>query len=185
MTYVRPTAAELSALSFLALDPGTRNPAMALFVCGRLARAERVKVPAAVREIDDEGERARQIAELLEAWVLQRCDALVALVYECPQIYGVGKGKGNPNSLMPLAMIGAGLAMALRVPVISPKPAEWIGQIRKSEVGDPWGSPRGMLIARRLKDEIAQCESTHDAVDAAGLGLWALGRLDKVYPGPV
>lgn len=185
MKYVRPTAAELAALSFVALDPGVRNPALALFVGGRLVRAERVKVPKDVREIDDEGERARQIAELLEAWVLRHDARPETLAYELPQVYGAAKSKGDPNDLIPLALVGGALSGMLRVPVISPRPREWNMGIRKTEVGDPWESPRGMLIAKRLGAERACCEDTHDAVDATGIGLHVLGRLDRVFPGTV
>lgn len=181
----RPARAELLAGRVLALDPGVEHPACACFVNGVLQVAERVKVPKH-RELArlDEGERCRRIAELVEAWALARgCQTLVAFVFERPQWYRNDRSKGDPNKLACLAMVGSGVAMALRARVVSPQPREWNYGIPKSDIGNPWDSPRGLLIKSRLKDEVVRCESTHDAVDAAGIGLWLLGRLDRVFPG--
>jgi len=195
MTYVRPTELEFRAGWFVAVDPGVDKPAAAVFDRGELVSASRVKVPRAVNQIDDEGERARQVAALIEDWARNVAQGTVwggamfvvspvAVVYELPQIYQRRKSKGNPNQLVPLAMIGSSVATGFRARVSSPKPGEWIGGIPKDTKGDPWKSPRGGIIWGRLRaHERERVQATHDAVDATGLGLWALGRLDKVYPG--
>jgi hypothetical protein len=92
--------------------------------------------------------------------------------------------------------------------VTSPTPAEWIGQVSKvcpacegrkttkrtdgkKGRGAPriciechnsaWGTPRGRRIWSRLSEaERALCPDQNDAIDAVGIGLWALGRLEKI-----
>lgn len=183
----RPTEGELVAATFLAIDPGTQNPACALFEAGRVVRAERVKVPRyqELRKLD-EGARCQAISELIEAWALRHGGGRIsAVVFELPQIYTSNKSKGNPNQLLPLAMIGAGVTMALRPRhVISPQPGEWCKIPKDEDARDPWSTPRGQLIWRRLSvEERLRVEATHDAIDAAGLGLWAIGRLDRLFIG--
>jgi hypothetical protein len=44
-----------------------------------------------------------------------------------------------------------------------------------------WGTPRGRRIWLRLTEaERALCPDQNDAIDAVGLGLHALGRLEKI-----
>jgi hypothetical protein len=44
-----------------------------------------------------------------------------------------------------------------------------------------WGTPRGRRIWSRLSEaERALCPDQNDAIDAVGIGLWALGRLEKI-----
>jgi hypothetical protein len=173
---------------FATVDPGTEYPAAAAFYNGRLIAASRIKVPKTVRDIHNdnqlEGERARQISKLIAAWILEQTRGVPpnAVVFENPQIYTRERSKGNPNKLIPLAMIGAGVASRLDVQTYSPWPHDWIGGIPKSETGDAWESPRGQLIHGRLSVlERSVIVVSHDALDAVGIGLWILGRLDKVY----
>lgn len=92
--------------------------------------------------------------------------------------------------------------------VLSPTPSEWIGQLPKvcpvckgkktqktvGERGKPgkrevvvciacnssaWGTPRGRRIKSRLTDsEFMRCPDQNDAIDAVGIGLWAVKRLE-------
>jgi hypothetical protein len=179
-------AHQLAQRVFVALDPGCDHPAGAVFDRGFLVRAERVGVPSKLEKVEI-GERCRQIAELVLRWARGQvtCRAPVsALVYELPQVYRAGKSKGDPNGLIKLALVCGGVATGLGVPTLSPCPHDWIGNIKKTTKGDPWHSPRGNLIQCRLNAlERTVVQPTHDAVDAAGLGLWALDRLARVYPG--
>ena len=76
--------------------------------------------------------------------------------------------------------------------ILTPTPAEWIGQLSKvcpacrgkakkkcSECrGSAWETPRGRRIRSRLTPaELALVPDQNDAIDAVGLGLYALGRL--------
>lgn len=174
----------------LAVDCSLVTPGAALFVDGVLRRAARVRIKGAP---EDRADRCRYVAQDIRAWAraIQHHIApqhdMSELVLEWPQIYRASKSKGDPNDLIGIAGVAAALAALLpSARVRSPTPAEWIGQVPKSTSGDPWSSPRGGRIAARLSmAEISVVEPSHDAIDAVGLGLWALGRLDRkrVFPG--
>jgi hypothetical protein len=101
-----------------------------------------------------------------------------------------------------------GMFWTHNISVTSPTPADWIGQCpkvcpvcdgRKTEKrtdgkkgrGKPrvceacnnsaWGTPRGRRIWSRLNEvERTIVPDQNDAIDAVGIGLWALGRLEKI-----
>lgn len=186
---------ELAALArasrLLAVDPGLRYPAAAVFAGGKLVRASRVKLPPSLSRFRgvrglDEGEHCRQVAELVCAWAVEHLGALPELVVsEYPQVYP-DEFKKDPNDLLPLAGIGVAVGARLCVRVVSPRPREWIGSIPKSKSGPAWQSPRGRLIASRMTAlERALVEESHDAIDALGIGKWAQGGLGRVFAGTV
>lgn len=175
--------------TLLALDPGVRYPACALFADRELVSASRVKLPGNIAKLNM-GERVRRIGNLIHEWVVGvLIDVpLDRLVYEVPQIYRQGKSKGDPNDLIPLALLSG--YVSGRWPsteVCGLKPREWCGQLPKLTKGDPWTSPRGELVARRLDAAERACiVSSHDAIDAVGIGLHDLERLRRrVLPGAV
>jgi hypothetical protein len=167
----------------LAVDPSLTAPGAALFRNGILLAAERVKIDRSYTQMD-RGERCSWVANDIFCWGLRYYGMRpTTLVFEWPQIYSVGKSKSDPNDLVSLAAIGADLAGKLTGTLltrITPTPAEWIGQCPKRTTGDPWTSPRGVRIKSRLStEEFKRVVPSHDAVDAVGLGLYALGRLDR------
>lgn len=178
----------------LAFDPAASNPAGALFRGGVLVCAERIKLDpdwATLPVLD----RCVRIAGNAVRWAIGLDAVPQTLICEHPQVYKASKSKGDPNDLLLLATINGALGGILSyaaagrdqgVTMLSPTPAEWIGQLPKVTTGDAWKSPRGQRIHSKLSvAELEVCEATHDAIDAAGLGLWALGRLDRirVFPG--
>ena len=175
-----------SAAVIVAVDPSVRSPGVAVIERGELVGAARLPFSA---KIDERGERARQVAALIAAWVRPRTlgGGVSLVVYEWPQIYRASKSKGDPNDLIALAAVGAGVAAFLAADEIrTPTPHEWIGNLPKATKGDPWKSPRAMRIASRLSPaERARVPDSHDAIDAVGLALWAAGRLTarRVLPG--
>lgn len=190
--------ARLHASRFLAVDPGTEHPAAAIYDRGELVVASRVKLPTALVRMTGQlmqSERARLIAKCIVEWYRGTFvngtppppPSLV--IHEWPQIYTYSKGKGNPNKLIPLAAIGTAVACLFDVEPVSVEPDEWIGQIKKDEDLPnelSWESPRGKFIRSRLTPaEVARVVLSHDAVDAAGIGAWALGKLERRYPGCV
>ncbi len=182
----------------LALDPGLNKPGVALFRGGKLVAAERVKIDRSYAHLPF-GERCVRVAADIMRWGMGHNMSPRTFVYERPQIYDsrAGKGKGDPNDLLGLVGVASAvagqlsLAMAMRdvcLSVLSPTPAEWIGQLPKIETGDPWASPRGIRVRSRIStEEFTSILPSHDAVDATGIGLWAMGRLDivRVLPGAV
>ncbi len=174
-------------MTLLAVDPGLRNPAWAYFIEGVLMRAQRTKIPASLVKLPV-GQRCLEVAKLIRADYFANAPStwVTELVIEYPQIYTARKSKGDPNDLLPLVGVGMALAGMLDVPVISPTPAQWIGQVAKATTGDPLASPRGARIWGRLSEiERSNVVVSHDSIDAVGIALWRLGRLEKrrVLPG--
>lgn len=183
----------------VALDPGIVSPGVALFRHGVLVDANKIKLPKDWADLNM-GARCLRIAQQLGAWWDDHHVAAIrTIVFEWPMIYPHGKGKGNPNQLIPLAAVGSAFATmvqganiqhGIRPPeLLTPLPAEWTGQVPKSTAGDPWKSPRGLRIWAALQPgEQTAVPSQHDAIDSVGLGLWALGRYgdpanNRVFPG--
>lgn len=182
----------ITRTSILALDPGLQYPAAALYVGDHLICAERVSVPAEIKGTDVMS-RCEVIARCVVDWMLERAEWPETFVAEWPQIYPTGRGKGDPNQLVPLAAMSAAVLAILRqgpngVIGRSPRPREVWGELPKSTKGNPWASPRGRRLASRLSPtERERVENYHDALDAAGLALWAAGRWKarKNYDGAV
>jgi hypothetical protein len=191
----------------LALDPSVNSPGVVLFRHGVLIAAAKVKIDEAFAELGRAARCMRVADEVIVWWAEQEGVGTVrTVIYEWPQIYSEAenKSKGNPNELLGLVGVGQSLATALTVyniqhgarppEVLSPTPAEWTGQVPKTiKIGgknripkDPWTSPRGMRIKGKLQPgELKSVPAQHDAIDSVGLGLWALGRYDRVrvFPG--
>lgn len=170
----------------LALDPGLRNPAIAVFVDGTVHRAARVKIPGATHKIKDRAMRSAKVAELIFNDLRDGPERDVELVVlEWPQVYRAGRSKGDPNDLLPLVGISMYLCGLIGVPMQSYLPRDWAGGSQKSTTGDPLVSPRGRMIWNLLSGaERDVVDVSHDALDAVGIGLHYLGRGPRrVYPG--
>jgi hypothetical protein len=179
----------------LSLDPSVVSPGAALWVVreGQSKLLGAARVPILEQTTISEAERWLHVADSVLAWVsglaqilmIERQLRIATFVFERPQIYREAKSKGDHNQLIGLAAVGVALAARLQVTspalvVLSPTPAEWSGQLPKTTRGDPWKSPRGQRVAGRLSpDELRLVPAQHDAIDAVGLGLWALGRFDR------
>lgn len=171
----------------LAIDPSVRSPGAAIFRDGTLLAAGKVKIPKL--ECDSEGARWQAVIEHIVRWSESHlCWCPTKIAYERPQIYTAAKSKGDPNDLIALAAIGAGVAAhfsaimpmdpSMSIDIITPTPAEWAGQIPKATKGNAMNSPRAQRILSRLTTvEIARMPNQHDAIDSVGLGLHVLGRL--------
>lgn len=159
----------------LAIDPSVRSPGVALFDTrtNLLVLAARVKVPKSPFPM-------MAAARAIHFWLNAR--TVFQLVFEMPQIYRASKSKGDPNDLISLAgvaMAVAGLCDLSPSEISAPTPAEWIGNIPKFTTGDVKSSPRAQRILSRLSpDELQAVPNQHDAIDAVGLGLHRLGRLE-------
>jgi hypothetical protein len=172
--------------TLLSLDPGLNDPAIALFKEGVLVYASRVKVEKAWTKLNM-AERCRQVAYRIAEVGTKQGFNITEMCTEYPQVYKLGKSKGNPNQLLPMVGILVGVASLLDVNVTSYLPAEWLsGQCPKAEEGNAWDSPRGRRIKEALSiKEIGSIILSHDALDATGVGLFHLGRFKprRVYPG--
>jgi hypothetical protein len=164
----------------LAIDPGKRNPGVALFDGDELRAAKCV----AGGRGDGAFQCAVASACAIVAWVAQyvRCPGVI--VCEWPQVYERERKK-DPNNLLPLAgvntAVGAiytALAGGRDAPnLVSYKPREWKGTLD----GDAFLE---RILSRLTDDEKARIEKRgktldHNAIDAIGVGLKHLGRLER------
>ncbi len=172
------------------------SPGVALFRDGLLIAAARVSAPDRFLLLPD-GERWLEVARLIVQWAARTGgSAITEVIFERPQWYARAKSKGDPNQLAGVAGVAANVTGMLgacsHIAVFSPTPAEWIGQLSKvcpackgkakkkckHCYGSAWETPRGRFIGSRLNSgERMLVPDQNDAIDAAGLGLFARGRL--------
>ncbi len=178
-----------------AVDPSVSSAGVALFRGGVLIAASRIRLEPGKR---DHGAKCMRMAHQILAWVVGQHAEPRTLVMEWPKIYHGAKGKVDPNDLIGLAGIDMAVAGALTVALIprnitlelvTPLPSDWIGQLPKTKtVKGAKVSPRGAFILGKLTDEEALIvPASHDAIDAIGIGLWGLQRLERhrVFAGAV
>lgn len=169
---------------------------------GSLYAAASIKL--SVRADIDPLQRWLDAARGVENWLYDvlHSDAttrITGLVFERPQFYSAVKSKGDPNKLVGVLGVAAVIAgrFSLRNATrqFTYLPAEWIGQLSKvcptckgkakkkctDCRGSAWETPRGRRIQSRLSiDERAVCPDQNDAIDAVGIGLKHVGRLEPV-----
>lgn len=179
----------------LAIDPSIRRAGVALFREGVLVAVTTVKIAGSEAPM---GQRCLNMGHEIVEWVAGLDARPRVIAVEWPQIYRATKSPGDPNDLVGLAGVAMAVAGVLsialaarheRLDVLSYTPAEWTGQLPKSTKSDGVKfSPRAKRIASHLTDDELQVWDTtrsHDAIDAVGIGLHALGRLEpiRVFPG--
>jgi hypothetical protein len=185
----------------LALDPSINSSGVALFRDGALVACGRITDP---HPSDGIGARALAMAELVRDWFSDENDlganwrvfnpSRVTLVVEWQQVYRAGRSKGDPNDLLGMGFVSGAVAGLLQpAAVLAYKPDEWCKlpkyldrTTKRIRHRDAFVTPRGLRIMSRLSDaERELVPQYHDAVDAAGLGLHALGRLEprRVFHG--
>ena len=174
----------------LAFDPSVQRAGLALFRGGELIQVTQMSF---VPTFDGESEGARVVRCAMEViyWLAAQKAAPSRLAVEWPQIYRTAKSKGDPNKLLPLAGLCGALAGMLRaiqdgreetLQILSYKPSEWAGQVPKAtKARKTMKSPRALRIQSRLNPrELRLWEGLgHDAIDAIGIGLYALGRFER------
>lgn len=174
----------------MSVDPGKRHTAVAVFdlnsrelICAEIIKARRFP--------EDDLEACELMVRAVAEWHAmhsRRPAYPVELVVERPQVYTAGKQhKGgrwtDPNDLPPLFGVDVGLAVHFSpLRMRSYFPHEWKGTMTKEAMGarvltrlSP--GERGNVASRMLAD--------HNVLDAIGIGLHHLGRLERarVYPG--
>lgn len=174
----------------IGFDPGVRSPGIAIFVDDALVFATQIA------EYKQRRKQAPIVRAVLQA---QSCvktigEQLSTLGYppivfasEWPQIYNASKSKSDPNLLLPmLAQIGA-VAGILSTEFAGVEfkqyvPHDWTLGTRKSDGTKSKASSRARLIAACLRKEEMQFfdgDDASDAMDAIGIGLYAIGRLRR------
>lgn len=186
---------ELTSGDVVSIDPSIRSVGVALWRNGKLRRAKRITVED-VEMIEDPAARWIRVAYRIIEFVADCKHEVHAVIFERPQIYG-GPSEVDQNDLLGLAGVGGAVAMGLSVlrahqnvivRVHSVLPREWSRGLPKIKKGNAWESPRGRQIWARLDETERACApAQHDAVDAVGIGLFAIGRFEPIHvmPGAV
>ena len=165
----------------LAVDPGIRGVGAALFVNSWLEEAdyifnssERGNGPLECATM------AKAVKRVCDGWGVTGVDRLVL---EWPQVYDDAHSKGDKNDLLPLAGIDAALVMAFMTnPLFEVTyyiPKAWKGTAPKAVMGQ-------RILSRLTPTELALIPSghlAHNVIDAVGIGLYYLGKLEpkRVY----
>lgn len=181
----------------LSIDPGLRGCGAAVFLDGKLLRAEYVKNTAPE---DLNGPRAWALmAVSVLCWATALLNdaipptALLSTVWpidrlavEMPQTYGGRAKKGDANDLLPLAGVDAALAALLPYADVDYKvPHGWKGGIEKPKKAADAYIIKDRVIARLSPAELVQTvwpgNKRHgwDVADGIGVGLAALGRFER------
>ena len=150
--------------AILAVDPGKKVAAAAVFLDGRLEAATLVR-----------GTDPLDLCNQIVAWTGTLSFSVV--VTENQQVYG-GPRRSDPNDLLPLAFCCGAVHASYDTPMrIMPLPRKWKGTIKK-EIMTARILSKLSDAERDVIDTISCPKSLlHNVVDACGLGLWHLGRL--------
>jgi hypothetical protein len=162
----------------LAIDPGIRGCGAAVFEGGILTRATYIKSHSAT---GNTAAACRAMANAVRDWAGL---ALNAIAVEWPRIYASrireGKTKSDPNDLLALCGVDGALAMAYPyTPVDCFVPSDWKGQLKKQPCHARIRS-RLSEAEREVMDAITPASLAHNVFDAIGVGLFRLGRFDRV-----
>jgi len=175
----------------LSIDPALHGIGLALFQDGVLIAAG-----YAPNKCEEENivRRCVASAQAVLQWqpvVNLGWSGIEQFVAELPQVYarGANKSVGDPNkNVLPLAMIDASLAALLpRAEVKSYQPHSWKGSTQK-----PKSAKSGeYVIMSKVKSRLSENEikvvdwtksvsHSWDVADAIGIGLFHLGRFERV-----
>jgi len=155
---------------FIAIDPGTRSLGWALFD-DHLIGAGVVRAQG----LDDMLKRLRDFAPPL---ITGDRDVVI----EIPQIYRASKSKGDPNDLIPVAIVAGAVGVMLRGPTASVRmftPHVWKGSVPKPIVHSRVFAVlndqelENLAFARDRTPKGSQL----DLLDAVSIGIWHQGRM--------
>ncbi|MFA6031272.1 MAG: hypothetical protein WC969_15590 [Elusimicrobiota bacterium] len=171
-------------MMMLSVDPGIRGCGVAVWEAGVLKRCAYVKN----RVVENTPFTLAARAMAAQVYLYLGETALVSiLALEWPQVYRVGKQKGDNNDLLPLAGVQAAIATTYPVAVVYEfLPSQWKGQVPK-DLKNPLGPDdiMGKRIVAKLtsaeREVFDKCGAPrsllHNVIDSCGIGLKALERL--------
>lgn len=162
-----------SGYKFACVDPGLRGCGVAEFIGGGLYRAAYIPNPAR------EGTGYLVYGSMALA-VHQWCSCDVkGIIIEHPRIYPQSsQQKGDPNDIVSVAAVGAAIA-AVRDwhGVESVYPANWKGQVPKDVMTER--IRRSLAVEESVVIEPCAASLKHNVLDAIGMGLHKLNRINK------
>jgi hypothetical protein len=159
--------------ALIAIDPGLRTTGWALFeevgagsvlIRAGISRSTAKSLDDVMREHDES---------------IPKIGGLGRVVVEQMQVYGIQHSKGDPQDLIHLSILGGYLVKGRNGAGTYVEPKTWKGQRPKNTI-EP-------LVKKHLSaEELARAEECfgpiraksllHNAWEAIGIGLWALGR---------
>ena len=160
--------------TLVSIDPGTEETGIALYREGKLVDVDvlRVKASAGNREIRASS-MGRLAVDRVRAW---KEPARVVLEY--PQVYKHGPGaEVDPDDVLCLVLVLGhiwGTFHAVngnKVELV--RPATWKGQVPKRIMNNRIVGTLSPVEQQLVHDKV---RSNHNALDAVGIGLWALRR---------
>ena len=157
----------------ICVDPGLRGCGVAEFVEGNLTRAAYVKNP---REYGRGYEAHRTMSRAVWNWI--GSGAFERVIIEFPRIYpGSAQQKGDLNDLLDIAGVGGAIADACLTSVEAVIPSDWKGQVPK----DVMTARISKAILQNERAGIEKCPASlmHNVLDAVGIGMWKLGRINQ------
>jgi|APCry1669188970_1035186.scaffolds.fasta_scaffold01748_7 hypothetical protein len=169
----------------LAIDPGVRALGVALFGgLGQmnLMRAALIRNPI---KVGNGPEVAFAACEALVRWLEVDARRIETVIVEIPRVYGAAQQKGDQNDLIALAGIGyaASTAIVSATNRVRYFPREWKGTIDADQMTVRIEAK--LIPAERQRIEKCPASLRHNVIDAIGIGLKFVGRLEprRVYPG--
>lgn len=173
-------------------DPALNSPGAAILVNDVLVVCGNVRIPSAFASLPI-GERIDEVARLCVEWFEAHVDRGtgldmrgVTVAYEKPKVRG-GPRTEDPNDVLHIGMVGASVWTRMRLlgaaRLHAPTPEEWNHGTKKLKRNVPeiWEAQRGVMIGSRLSPaERALVPDKHDALDAVGIALHAVGRLEII-----
>lgn len=167
----------------VAIDPGIQCPGVAVFRDGALYANAFLKLGTTA---GNHAQKSAFAAESICSWLQNNLAKPVAVAYEWPQIYQ-DDTPARANAVIYMAAVDAYVSATIRiesysqgrgVDFLSYLPAEIWHSLPKRKTGSAKESPRGLRVCSRLSAaELRVLVDQHDALDAVGIGLHALGRL--------
>lgn len=167
----------------VAIDPGIQCPGVAVFRDGVLYANAFLRLGTTQ---GNHAQKSASAAESICSWLHNNLAKPIAVAYEWPQIYQ-DDTPARANAVIYMAAVDSYVSATLRlegysqgrdVQLLSYLPAEIWHSLPKRKTGSSKESPRGLRVCSRLSFmELAILPDQHDALDACGIGLHALGRL--------
>lgn len=165
----------------LSIDPSIRACGIAVFDKSKLVHANVLRTMAVVNPVISIEEIADKV---LTSWeqTMGVSYAPEVLIVELPQIYSGKQAKGDPNDLIPSAILAGVLWEKLKPKAIMlPQPKQWKGQLTKEVTTNRVMEKLTDRELTNVSDDLMRVPSNlrHNAYDAIALGIWGLERLKK------
>ena len=159
----------------IAIDPGLRGCGVAVFHDGKIAQAGYIRGAKTGRGPAVWSVMAQAVRNEVFMWEPEN----TPLAIERPQVYTVGKSKGDPDDLLELTGVVGAICYAHGGPVTAYRPREWKGQLPKeihhNRIRKHLAAEGRLEATERLLAGVPP-SLAHNVWDAIGLGRFALSR---------